>query len=276
MTGVLITGPPRSGTSATARLLDLAGLHVCIPADRVGGGPNNPTGHWESKTVLAINNRLLDDAGVRWWCPPAVPLAAGATTPADASAFRRVHAAEPWSCKDPRFAVTLAHWRRALDDLAGVVVVLRRPDETVASLRRTWRLSVEHAGALWVRYLHLALSVSQIPVVIVRFPEVVEEPRRGVAAVAGALAGAGVALGEPAANAVEAFVRTPRGSEGAVEPLPGWTWEWWDALTASAGPAGPTEPTAVERVLGPLGDEFRAGRPIDTRPLFTSAAEANG
>jgi hypothetical protein len=277
VTGVIVTGPPRSGTSATARLLDLRGMHTTTPSDRVGGGPNNPTGHWESRSTMAANNRLLERAGVRWWCPP--PFTVRGELEADeAATFREVHVRDPWLCKDPRFAMTLPSWAGQLDDLVAVVVLVRQPAEVIASLRRTWPLTVEHAAALWVRYTALALAVSSwLPTVAVPFPAVLGSPGRWFSRLDELLVGYGTGLARPDRSAELMFIASPRGADGAA--VPGWATAWWWELVAdlssiAAGIAAvPTEPAEVEDVLGPLREDLRAGHPIDTRPVFARAGD---
>lgn len=271
-TGVVVTGPPRSGTSATTRLLNLSGAHLCINDDLLGGGPNNPTGHWESKTALAINNGLHEAAATRWWCPPppgaAVP--AGSERGAAAS-FRAVHPGRPWLCKDPRFSFTLPFWRRALGDEILVVGVVRRPDEVVASLQRTWPVSTAHAAALWTRYTHAMLAAcSPGAALLVRFPDVLAE----FDALTEAVAALGVRLAAADEPAVGDFVRAPRGAE-AGEPLPAYVSDTWAALAAAPAVSAPVpvppEPPAVEALLGRLRNDLRAGRPLDMRPVFARA-----
>lgn len=281
MTGVVVTGPPRSGTSAITRLLDLAGLATCVAADRVGGGPNNPKGHWESKSVLTVNNRLLERVATRWWCPPPPGVhleAEAADQRAARDVFRATHPTTPWLVKDPRFAFTLPFWRRTLEDVTAVVVPIRRPDEVVASIRRTWPLSVEHSAALWMRYLHAAVvSADGLPCVFVRFPEALEDVDRTLGTLATTLAPLGIGLRVPDRVAVGAYVGIPTGADDVHVPTPAWA--LWEAIdTAASGGhadvAVRVEDPEVEAVLAPLREDSRAGRPISTRPLFASASGA--
>lgn len=275
MAGVIVTGAPRSGTSATTRLLDLAGAHVVDSADRVGGGPNNPTGHWESKTVLAINNQVLDDIGARWWCPPlpGTPIESTHREHAARDSFGAVHPKSPWVCKDPRFTVTLPFWRSALDEFA-CVIVLRRPDEVVASLLQTWPIDVDHATALWARALHSAfVNSSGLRVAVAQFPDVLVDVATWISTLAAAFEGV-VELSVPPAEAVDDFVRRPRGSVEYAAQIPKYAWDLWEQLRDVAptgvSPLVPVrgEDPMVEAVLGPLRADMRAGHPIEVRPIF--------
>jgi len=271
--GVWVTGPPRSGTSATTRLLALAGLHLCVPEDRLGGGPNNPTGHWESKTVLAVNNRLLERAGARWWCPPpaGTDIGRGESSDDAAQAFRAVHRTEPWVCKDPRLSFTLPFWRAATGADAACVIVVRHPADVVASIRRTWPLSVEHAAALWTRYVVDAFAVTEgLPTAIARFPEIVDDPAELDALVA-RLRSFGVPIDTAPAADVAAFVQPVRGRDHRADGLPAYVWDTWEQLTKRAQSASPTRPHvdgAADAVIAALRDELAAGRPLDVRAVF--------
>ena len=53
---------PRSGTSAVSRAVNLLGVR-CVDSDLVLDVRGNPTGHWESGTLVNLNNRLLHQMG---------------------------------------------------------------------------------------------------------------------------------------------------------------------------------------------------------------------
>ncbi len=63
----VVLGAHRSGTSAMARVLNLAGLGA-MPADLVPPHPvDNPTGFWEARPIIELNDAILADNG----CPRA-------------------------------------------------------------------------------------------------------------------------------------------------------------------------------------------------------------
>lgn len=64
---VLILGMHRSGTSALARVLNLAGLH--LPSDLLEPNQDNPLGYWEPKNIVKINNQLLQQFDRHWADP---------------------------------------------------------------------------------------------------------------------------------------------------------------------------------------------------------------
>src|SRR5580658_3683547 len=69
--GVVVLGMHRSGTSAAAGLVNVLGLATCAPGDMVRG-PWNPSGHFESRSLMHLNDALLAQMGLRWWYPPPV------------------------------------------------------------------------------------------------------------------------------------------------------------------------------------------------------------
>src|SRR6478736_1890747 len=69
---VVVLGMHRSGTSVATRLAALRGLALCLPDDLLAGFPGNPRGHWESRSLLAFDERLLGELGGTWFCPPSL------------------------------------------------------------------------------------------------------------------------------------------------------------------------------------------------------------
>ena len=107
----------RSGTSAIAR--GLGALSVYLGNDFLDAQPENPTGYWEDKGIVALNERLLGALGLKW----------DDTSAIDRRAFerRRVRALRRdairylnrtftstplWGFKDPRTIRVLPFWQR--------------------------------------------------------------------------------------------------------------------------------------------------------------------
>ncbi|MDC8016210.1 hypothetical protein [Tahibacter soli] len=167
-TAIIVAGMHRSGTSATTRIANLLGAdlaHDLIPAD-IG----NERGHWESRAVQDLHNRLLDEIGSDLYSPVNFP--AGWFGGADARPWvdriGELLAGEyPTSTlfvlKDPRIALFLPLWSQALrraSIAARFVLPFRHPDAVAASLEsRERRLgsgnALPHAQgvAVWLRYV---------------------------------------------------------------------------------------------------------------------------
>lgn len=186
----------RSGTSAIARGLAALGVHV--GTEFLQAQPENPTGYWEDKRVVEINERVLAALGLRW----------DSTEEIDVSAFRRrrVRALRReairycthefggrplWGFKDPRTLRVLPFWQSVFAALrAGdsYVVAIRHPRSVAASLFARQRMPQETAYLLWLRYtvpfLHALLAK---PMVVVDYDRTMREPRAELERIAGRL-----------------------------------------------------------------------------------------
>lgn len=132
---ILVAGFHRSGTSAVARALHTAGLH--LGDELLGAESANPYGHFEDVSVIAAHDDALGRVGQTWKSPD---------THTDASdeilrdkirslVRQRDRSGRPWAVKDPRLCLFLRAWLDAAPS-ANVIVVFRRPADAVASLHR--------------------------------------------------------------------------------------------------------------------------------------------
>ncbi len=211
--GVVVLGMHRSGTSAATGLVSKLGLNTCIAADRLDEALGNAKGHFESISMVAVNDELLAQMGRCWWCPPrwgaagADDLARVWMDPAEARrAFDASHFDSPWVWKDPRTALTLPFWRRALDPFAAVVVV-RNPLDVAKSLHARSKLRLTHGVALWERYnRHLLSNLEGLPAIVTRYDDLVEDPVGWCADVVDYLCGVGIPCRVPPEEEVREFV----------------------------------------------------------------------
>ncbi|MDP8977386.1 MAG: sulfotransferase [Actinomycetota bacterium] len=156
---VCVTGMHRSGTSLVARVVNLLGVDLGAERHRMAPSDANRRGHWEPRPIVALNDDLLRTLGGSWREPPALadgwerdPQLDGHRAHAR-RVVRRVFGDGPgllgW--KDPRTSLLLPFWR-TVTPVWRTVVVVRDPDEVVASLQARDGLSAEHAVRLWLRY----------------------------------------------------------------------------------------------------------------------------
>lgn len=167
--GILVLGMHRSGTSAVAGALAMAGGSA--PTEAMPATEDNPTGYWESQRIAHFNNALLASAGIRWkdagcigedWFgAPERQVDAARAAEWICSEFPD---SGPVVCKDPRICRLLPVWRMAFEMLGGewiVVLVVRNPLAVAASLRRRMDNdqfrpaaveSLESGILLWLRH----------------------------------------------------------------------------------------------------------------------------
>jgi hypothetical protein len=200
--GVVVTGMDRSGTSATTRLIALLGLQPPVETDLIEARATNPTGVWESKSLAALNTRLLQAVnsderfprtlGAGWERDVRLdPLRAEART-----AFARSFPTSPWVWKDPLHCLAFSFWRAALARPLVVVLVIRNPLEIAASAARAWGREKIYGLALWERYLRQALwQIAGLPVLVTGYADVLDDPAAWARRTHAALGGAGVAVG---------------------------------------------------------------------------------
>jgi hypothetical protein len=180
---VCVLGPPRSGTSLTARILNILGVDLG-PEDELmeAAADNNRTGFWEHEGIANLNEEIfasLSDSpppylqGWRW--PP--PLTEGweqdpLLEPHRRAARSLLHglAGGPlWGWKDPRTSLTLPFWQQLVPEMRYVICV-RHPLGVAASLATRDEMSLEESVRLWLRYTSQAvLHTSERPRVFVSY-----------------------------------------------------------------------------------------------------------
>jgi len=181
--GVFVLGMHRSGTSAATRLVNLLGVPTCVDDDLLPGTADNPRGYWESRSLTALNDRILAAFESDWTCPPVLE-----TGWEDAVALDRLHAeayealsralpTERWVWKDPRNCITLPFWLAVLDVEPVVLFVHRNPLEIASSLGARDELGSVYCLALWERYLRTCLSaLSGLPTLVTTYDEILDDP----------------------------------------------------------------------------------------------------
>jgi Sulfotransferase family len=166
---VCVLGAPRSGTSLTARILNILGVELGFEEELMEpAADNNPAGFWEHEGIADLNEDILASLGdaprQRWRRPP--PLEEGwerdpRLEPHRAAAetiLRRSFGGRPlWGWKDPRTSLTLPFWRQLVPDMRYVICV-RHPLDVAASLEARDRMPLGESLRLWRRYMSDALA----------------------------------------------------------------------------------------------------------------------
>lgn len=169
---VVVVGAPRSGTSMLAGLF--AGAGHCAGRRLIPPTPSNPAGFFEDLDVNAANDDLLADLDGSPWPGTVAPARSLRWLGAYEGCVREAGPAtrlaslvppSPFVLKDPRFCYTLPAWRDVLGD-AVVVVIVRHPDEVVASVQSMaarepetfagFDATAEHLAAMWTA-MHVAV-----------------------------------------------------------------------------------------------------------------------
>ncbi|HTW97939.1 MAG TPA: hypothetical protein VMD59_04135, partial [Acidimicrobiales bacterium] len=200
-TTLLVLGMHRSGTSAVAGALSHLGFAPPRPGDLMEHRPDNPRGHFESRSLSELDEAVLARLGGSWERPPALAegfeldaalddLAAAAPGVLD-RAFLPTDSKVIW--KDPRLSLVLPLWRLVLPAPLLAVLVLRDPLEVALSLAARNDLPLVKSVALWERYMRQAVrSVRGMPVLVVDYPAVTADAAGLAKGLDELLVGAGV------------------------------------------------------------------------------------
>jgi hypothetical protein len=207
---VAILGMHRSGTSAIARGLQALGVY--LGDDFLDAQPENPTGYWEDRRIVELNERALKALGLKW----------DDVTPIDRRAFggwrmsrlrrdalrdvrRRFVPHALWGFKDPRTIRLLPFWRHILHDAGGedsYLLVIRNPASVAASLYARQAMDVETAQRLWLAYIVPFLDdLAAERLVLVDYDRLMRAPRDQLERIA-----RGLDLPIRSATAIDGFV----------------------------------------------------------------------
>jgi hypothetical protein len=163
-TVVCVIGAPRSGTSLTARILNLAGVYLGPERDLRPAGVWNQEGFWENRRIVAINKRLRDQTGRGGIEPPTLPPGwatseALASERAEARALLRETFAghRLWGWKDPGTTLVLPFWQQLVPRMR-YVICLRNPLDIAMSASAIKALTTAKVVAAWPRYVAAALA----------------------------------------------------------------------------------------------------------------------
>jgi FkbM family methyltransferase len=139
---VCVLGMARSGTSLTARVLNLLGVDLGPEEGLIPANVLNAKGFWERRVIYEINEAVLAAMGGDYAHPP--PLERGWERSAQLEPLKQrarkvleeCFGGSPlWGFKDARTSLTLPFWRELVPQMR-CVICMRNPDEVFASLVR--------------------------------------------------------------------------------------------------------------------------------------------
>lgn len=211
----LVLGMHRSGTSATAQLLALAGAE--LPDNVMPGDEHNAKGYFEPWKIAIFNDQRLRAAGSSWDDPfnlPYQPLEGEAEARWKAQAVELFHDEFGQSIypllKDPRVSVLLPLWRSVLDEIGmpiRAVIPVRHPLAVAGSLARRDAFPPEKSVLLWTIYMLASEAQTRdLPRAFISYDGLLADWRREVAAMEQALGGPLPRLDERAAAAIDDFL----------------------------------------------------------------------
>jgi hypothetical protein len=186
---ICILGAPRSGTSLTARILNLCGLYLGESDELIPPGPGNSAGFWELRRAARVTERVLYAMGGDNVSAPYHPrgwensLDLEAELELARDLLAEVFAGHAkWGWKDARNSLTLPFWLRLIPRLRCVICVRNPLDTAESGIRfaaaRKHKLEQARAFELWERYIASAIvNTSGRPRLFVAYEDYFEDWR---------------------------------------------------------------------------------------------------
>ncbi|MBV8360107.1 MAG: glycosyltransferase, partial [Deltaproteobacteria bacterium] len=158
---ILVLGAHRSGTSALARTISLLGAD--LPTNLLEPQADNPTGFWESRDHMVLNDELLVKLGLRW-----DSLLSTHWNLLDSASFvryrdrivellhRDFESSRLFVLKDPRLCRLLPIWRSALEQFGAepkCILIIRHPLEVAGSLSARNGTPLQSGLLIWLRHV---------------------------------------------------------------------------------------------------------------------------
>ncbi len=177
---IIVAGMHRSGTSLTAQVLQSLGADFGPAEEMWEADQWNANGYLERRDVIDVNSQAI--TGIRRTDNKLVAIASQAAylrMPTaqkiggridQADVARICAATRGFALKDPRFCLTLPHWL-ATGEVDAVVVALRHPSASVASLAKRNRLPKAVGFKFWAWHMRELLATVPDDAILVRQDE---------------------------------------------------------------------------------------------------------
>ncbi len=177
---VVILGMHRSGTSLTAGILNMVGVHLGNILQ--GSDAFNKKGHFENQVIKQLNKEILREAGGSWDNPPS---AQEILAQKDKFAFKikrilKLEQKRVWGWKDPRTSLTIELFLPYLNNPC-FIVCRRDIDEVALSLHKRNGFAIEKGRKLAKYYnaqIDYFLNKHQYPTLEINFVDYFKRPEQ--------------------------------------------------------------------------------------------------
>jgi hypothetical protein len=184
-TAVLVVGMHRSGTSAMARVVSLAG--ASLPSHLMEGGLSNVDGHWEPQDVADLNEQVLADLDSEWndtFGPRQFrsrKLPTGKYLKRAREVIRENYGDSDFIVlKEPRVSILIDFWRKALQQEefeVCFIIMVRHPAEVAKSLWDRDKQVYNKSIILWATYMLASeLTTRNSKRIFVKYDDLIEHP----------------------------------------------------------------------------------------------------
>lgn len=273
-TALVVAGMHRSGTSAMARVLGLAGAGM--PERVIKAASDNPLGFWEPRDVVALNDEIFRTVGSSWNDVFGTRVAALSEPlwrdflPRARSVIALNYAQGDLAVmKDPRVSLLAPLWRAALSEEgfdSRFVIMVRDPIEVAQSIAARDQATVQASVLAWLSHMvAVERDTRGARRVFVRYTDLIENWEAVLDRVRTSLA-VDLPVGPDAADQISGFLSRSARHHNSDEaqwidredlwPGVAQAWRW---LTEAASDAGPTTDfpegisTEMQRLAAQIG-----------------------
>ncbi len=292
---LLILGMHRSGTSALARVLNIAGGK--LPQRIYGSGQGNETGHWEPQRIVECNEHLLAQLDSAWhdWRALDDQIHAADRREARLKQWQRIIEqdygdAPLFVLKDPRICRLASPFIEAVEQIGirvAPILTFRNPIEVIESLKDRlayWPSDYTRGDAalLWLRHnLDAEAATRTRPRVVSSYDRLMSDWRGVLSAVAEGVGAHFPYSAAEIAPMVDEFLSPDRRHhsrsmhEVAIEPLlRGWVSDAYAALRVlECTPKSSSAFAELDRIRNAVNEATPFLEAL-TRPLKVSQAKA--
>ncbi|MBX9616224.1 MAG: hypothetical protein K2X25_11565 [Caulobacteraceae bacterium] len=252
---IIVAGMHRSGTSAMARVLGLAG--ASLPERLIQPGDDNPKGFWEPQEVVALNDEILRTLGSTWNDVFGFRVAGLARDQHD-HFIRRAQSVLALNfagegqvvMKDPRVSLLAPVWREALvaeGFKPAFLIMVRHPLEVARSIAARDGAPLQASTLAWLSHvIAVERDTRDLPRIFVRYSDLLANWRPVLDRIGRHL---DLDLDPGAGTAIDAYLTRSERHHAADDedlasladlwPGVGEAWRW---LINAAKPEGPVTP----------------------------------
>jgi hypothetical protein len=182
LSGVVVLGMDRSGTSAVTGMFQRSGYFVGGEEDLMKADAANPAGYFENLRVWETNEEVLADLGFSLSAPAGLAQIVPARRHTDQlqevlDDLLVTKRFAPLALKDPRISMLIRLWRPVFDGILHPVLVVRHPHEVALSLERRDGTMMSAGLKLWEHRLSLLIErLDGSEVSVVPYSRLLREP----------------------------------------------------------------------------------------------------
>jgi len=188
-TALVVCTMHRSGSSALTRTFNILGYGVS--ESQIGINATNETGHWESRHIARLNDKILSEYQSDWrdW----KPLMHGSVSNKDLQSFKidiqntikdDFNIREDFIIKDPRICRLTDLYISSLENLQltpKVINLYRNPIEVMNSLEKRNQINPIQGGFLWLRYvLDAEFATRKVERVFISYDSLLGSPKSAI------------------------------------------------------------------------------------------------